>query len=247
MSQRSEVATSGSIPIAACSAACGAPGMSTSRHPGARPARRRAWSTRPPWSSASAAGRSSGWVPSTSPLGSRRRKRRHLGVHPHRAEATPRPGPIGACARRPTMSNALTDWACVVQPGSPRTTWPCPVSRSSSVTTQVSPWCTCTAPVCTCECADASSIGAQHPAGARLDDRRRPRPPRAARRGRRAGPCAPRTSRAGRRRRIPRATRASSSSRACGAEHRQVGLGQRQLGGRRRQVRAPARGGCPGP
>ncbi len=119
--------------MAACSAAWAAPGMSSS----ATPARARA-STGMVHQTALVdsvrRGRSRGWVPMISPLGSRRRKDvtwvctrtgpKQTSTGPHRNERSV-----------PTMSNALTDWAYVLQPGSPRTTLAVLVSRSSSVTT----------------------------------------------------------------------------------------------------------------
>ena len=87
MSQRSQVATSGSRPIAACSAACAAPGDAGRLDPGggqhAAPGR----STRRRRRAASAAGRSSGSSPSTRPRRtSPAQERHHLRGHLDRAE-----------------------------------------------------------------------------------------------------------------------------------------------------------------
>ena len=135
MSQRSQVANSGSSPIEACSAACAAPGTSRWPRPRPRPARRRARSTTPPWSSASArAGRA---APRRAPRRERQpaQEATHLVVTSTVPNDSRDPGPPLRALAADGCRTRLTDCACVDHPGSPRTTCATRASRSSSVTT----------------------------------------------------------------------------------------------------------------
>ena len=83
-------------------------------------------------------GRSRECCPITSPLGSLRRKPVTLLVtrtEPNVALTAP----ASTVEVDPTKENVLADWDQVDHPGSPRTTVAVPDSRSSSVTTCVSP------------------------------------------------------------------------------------------------------------
>ena len=131
MSQRSQIANSGSSPIAACSAACSAPGTRAASHPDGVEGRLVEVVPDRRGCAASAAGRSSGTVSSTVPSGAAPLVRHHLRGHRHLAERTPAPG-RGRGRRAPrTTSTSAVERASVRQSGSAARTSATPASRSS--------------------------------------------------------------------------------------------------------------------
>ena len=156
MSQRSQVAISGSSPIEACSAACSAPGMSDGVDSGRRQrARRNVHHTAVVRSCR--AGRSSGRVSITSPVA---RRRRWYDTTWLVTSTVPRNSPIGPASTTlvtDSTVNDVTSRACVVQSGSSACTSATPSSRSRASTTYDTPWCRWTAPECTWPCADDQS------------------------------------------------------------------------------------------
>ena len=114
------------------------------------------------------------------------------------------------------------------------------------MTTQVSPWCRCTAPVCTCACARGVVDRAERRDRCRVSTMRTGLA-RAAQRqvGRPAGPRGPEPA--------PRPPPEDAAGderveqrRASAARRRDVGLGERQLGGSRARGAAPSTCGLSG-
>ena len=147
MSQRSLEATSGIMPIMACSAACRAPGSRSMVSPAATSSSEEAWNHTPEVNR-SRAGRSRGSSPSTSPDSSALRWKEITWVRTCRSPRHQRSEDPAASSRRctATISTSVTSRACVVKSGQARrTSTACPSSSSSS-TRNVRSWWTYTAP-----------------------------------------------------------------------------------------------------
>ena len=157
-SQRSQMVNSGSMPIAACSAACSAPGHAAGATP-ARASRPRAPRTRTPACTASNGGRSSAVVAEASRRsGVLTLVAGDLLVHLDGAEAHVELPHAGASASRRTIRMSMSVRATVyVAPSSGSTMAVRPVEVEGGRPARPGPRAGRTAPGCTCSQARASS------------------------------------------------------------------------------------------